>query len=239
MNTLSQSHMSQDDSKTTHARYPVWKNVVPIPPEGLLWSVGGSSLELFFVVGDAWWQVMARHLAPESTVVDIGCGCGRAARVLLPHPSVRKYVGFDVIPESIAWCNTFIQPLFGDRASFIHYDLYSAEYNPRADMRASDLRFPCDDLSVDMVVAASVFTHLLESDARHYLREIGRVLTTRGRALLSIHNAVPEGVRFTGTETRIDIDTKYFLDLAAQAGLTEVDRIDDLCGQQLIVFGRK
>ena len=48
-------------------------------------------------------------------------------------------------------------------------------------MEASGYRYPADDGSVDFVLAKSVFTHLLEREARHYLGEIGRVLRT-GRA---------------------------------------------------------
>jgi hypothetical protein len=84
-----------------------------------------------------------------------------------------------------------------------------------------------------------VFTHLLEPDATHYLREIARVLSPTGRALVSIHNAVPAGERFFGTETRIDVATDYFIELAQMTGLEEVDRVGDLGGQQVLIFGRR
>jgi len=232
------SRISTFDSLRTHERYSVWEGVMPLPPDSLLWSVGGSSLENFLVVADAWYQVMCPYLQPGSTVLDIGCGCGRSARTLLRHPFVERYVGFDVIAENVQWCSRFLAPASHGRAQFLHYDLYSAEYNPAAKLHASDLMFPCGDAGTHLVIAASVFTHLLEPDAAHYLREIGRTLAPRGHALLSIHTNPVPGHRFSGTETRIDMDPGYFVELAQAGNLTLVRRIDDLCGQMLCVFSR-
>jgi len=234
--TIALSKIQPDDGHLINARYPAWTHVVPLPPDSLMWSVGGASLELFIVLGDAWAQLISRYTPPDCTVLDIGCGCGRTARVLLNNRYISEYVGFDVIRENIEWCQRFIQPAWHGTCRFHHYDLFSREYNPEATMPAASLVFPCDDASVDTCFASSVFTHLLESDAIHYLREIARVLAPGGTAILSIHNAVPAGERFVGTETRIDIAPNYFVQLAASAGLAEVERIDDLGGQQVLIF---
>ena len=230
------SRISPDASVSTHERYPIFEGIMPLPPDALLWSVGGSSLEVFLVVADAWDQAIAPYLQPESTVLEIGCGCGRNARSLLRHPFVSRYTGFDVIAQNIAWCNRFLVPLAKAQASFLHYDVFSAEYNPGARMHGVEVVFPCGDGSADLVIAISVFTHLLEPDARHYLSEIARVLSRKGHALLSIHTNVPEGRRFAGTETRIDIDPDYFVELAEAANLICQRRINEFCGQSLFVL---
>jgi len=227
---------SSGDSERTHERYGTWEKIIPLPPDGLLWSVGGASLELFLVVADAWTQAMSPYIQPGATVLDIGCGCGRSARALVPHPCVAQYTGFDVIAENVDWCRKHIEPFAGGRARFLYYDLYSAEYNPNGALKASDLAFPCETGSVDLVIAASLFTHLLEVDAIHYLQQISRVLSRRGYALLSIHTQVQDGENFGGTEARIDINPSYFLKLSAEAGLKLVSKLDDLCGQTLFVF---
>lgn len=203
-----------------------------------MWSVGGATLENFLVLADAWSHAMASYIQPDSTVLDIGCGCGRTARSLVLHPFVSRYIGFDVIVESVEWCRNFIEPRAAGRASFVHYDLYSAEYNPAATMRAAELVFPCEERSVDLILAASVFTHLLEPDAVHYLHEIGRVISSRGYAMLSIHTNVPPGTAFSGTETRIDMAPRYFVELAARAGLKARAEIVDLCGQHVLFFSK-
>ena len=211
---------------------------MPLPPDDLLWSVGGSSLEVFLFVADAWDQAICPYLQPHSSVLEIGCGCGRNARTLLRHPFVSRYTGFDVIAENIAWCNRFLLPLAKAQASFLHCDVFSAEYNPGALVHGVELCFPCEDGCADVVIANSVFTHLLESDARHYLSEIGRVLSGRGHALLSIHTNVAEGNRFAGTETRIDIEPAYFVELAAAAKLKCRRTVNEFCGQSLFDFSQ-
>jgi SAM-dependent methyltransferase len=230
------SGIAPSDGKLTHSRYPTWKNIIPLPPESLLWSVGGSTLELFLVLGDAWAQLISRYIPANARVLDIGCGCGRASRSLINHPLIRQYIGFDVIPANIEWCNHFITPAWNGRAEFYCYDLYSHEYNPNGSLQASELVFPAADGQLDVIFAVSLFTHLLEPDAVHYLQEISRTLSARGHALLSVHTNVPEGFRFFGTETRIDIHPEYFAELAANAGLTQVDYLDDLGGQQVFIF---
>jgi SAM-dependent methyltransferase len=237
--TTATSRIQPGDGRQTNARYPAWGDILPLPPDSLLWSVGGSSLELFLVLGDAWGQLITRYIGPDCRVLDIGCGCGRVARALYRHPYVSAYVGFDVIRENIEWCTTFVEPASRGVCRFHHYDLYSREYNPNGAMAASSLVFPCEDGSVGVCVAVSVFTHLLEPDAVHYLREIARVLSPNGTALLSMHNAVPPGERFVGNETRIDIATDYFVDLASSAGLVPRDRLDDLGGQQVHILGKR
>ena len=201
-----------------------------------MWSVGGVTLEIFLVMSDAWGQLLSRLTCPDTRVLDIGCGCGRAARVLLPSPRVKHYLGFDVIPQNIAWCNQHIKPLFFERAEFVHYDLYSAEYNPSGKMRASDLVFPCGAGTIDLVIGASLFTHLLEPDAVHYLNEINRALSRSGRAALSIHTDVGAGAQFSGTEARIDIDPQYFNQLAEKAHLTPLEVVPDVGGQRVVIL---
>jgi len=110
--------------------------------------------------------------------------------------------------------------------------------NPAGAIRAEELTFPCKSGICDVIFASSLFTHLLEPDAVHYLHETRRVLSRNGVALFSIRNNVPEGERFYGAENRIDIDPAYFVKLAARAGLKELDRIDEFCGQQVFVLQR-
>lgn len=227
------------DQDSVNPRYPIWTHVVPLPPDSLMWSVGGASIEMFLVLGDAWAQVVSRYTSADCCVLDIGCGCGRTARVLLNNRHISKYIGFDVIRENVQWCRRFIQPAWHGTAEFHHFDLYSREYNPHGATPAATLRFPVPDGSVNVCFASSVFTHLLEPDAIHYLSEISRTLSLQGVAILSIHNNVPPGERFFGTETRIDIATAYFIALADKAGLVERERIDDLGGQQLLILEKR
>jgi SAM-dependent methyltransferase len=165
-------------------------------------------------------------------VLDIGCGCGKLARFLHLHPTLR-YVGVDLFEPSIRWCRRAFAGSAG-RFRFEHFDGYSALYNPDGRLQPRDYRLPVDDASIDMAVCGSLFTHLLEPDAAHYLREIARALKPDGQALISIHNEPPPPEVFAGDETRIDIEEAYFLQLCADAGLGLAERIGVVYGQ--VVF---
>jgi SAM-dependent methyltransferase len=226
------------ESAQTHARYNVWRGVIPLPPASLMAVVGAGTVENFLVVADAWAQLATQYTRPGSTILDIGCGCGRTARILFNNPWIARYIGFDVMRENTEWCNRFIAPHWDAKAEFHWIDAHSAQYNPTGTLAAKDLRFPCEDGTADVILAASLFTHLLEADAIHYLRETARTLSARGTALFSIHNEVEPGQVYQGHESRIDILPDYFAGLAASAGLRERDRIDEVCGQQVFVFKR-
>jgi hypothetical protein len=91
---------------------------------------------------------------------------------------------------------------------------------------------------VDVSFAGSLFTHLLEPDAAHYLRETARVLAPAGRAIVSLHIEPAAGFRYSGSEARIDVEPDYFLELATNAGLVLDERLGDLCGQEILVLRR-
>ena len=151
------SKIDSDESSNTNPRYTRWKYVVPFPPDSLMWSIGARGIENFLVVADAWAQMVSRYTKPGCSLLDIGSGCGRTARILLNNRWIDRYIiGFDVIRESVEWCNNFLKPVFpGEKCEFFHYDIYSAEYNPRGTIKCSEFRFPCDNASVDVTFAAS------------------------------------------------------------------------------------
>jgi SAM-dependent methyltransferase len=116
---------------------------------------------------------------PADTVLDIGCGPGAMVPGLLRRlgPSGR-YVGFDVHEASISWCRN----RWADDAR-LRFELapIATPYGPTAGSGAETYRFPVSDGAADLVLAKSVFTHLPEEPARHYLAEVRRTLRP-GRA---------------------------------------------------------
>jgi SAM-dependent methyltransferase len=115
------------------------------------------------------------ELASDAAVVlDVGCGPGAMVEALTERlPPNGRYVGFDVHAPSIRWCR---RRWSGD--SRIRFELAAVRsaYGAAAGPPVSSYRFPLEDGEGDLVLAKSVFTHLLEADARHYLSEIRRVL---------------------------------------------------------------
>ncbi len=126
---------------------------------------------------DAWIEKLQLFREGDH-VLDVGCGPGAMALRFSRRAWHGTYVGFDVHEPSLAWCREHFAA--DPRFSFVLADLASP-YGDPAGRPVSDYRFPIDDGQVQLVIGKSVFTHLLEPDARHYLVEIARVLE-RGRA---------------------------------------------------------
>jgi SAM-dependent methyltransferase len=167
-----------------------------VPPRRCLGFVGNSDFKL---TGDEFlghFRALA-GLQADDRVLDIGCGIGRMARVLvgvLEPPG--SYDGFDVSRPGIRWC----QARYTVTAApfrFTHVDLHHPEYNPGGTGDAAELRFPYPDASFDLAIATSVFTHLLDGAVSRYLAETARVLAPGGRLfstwLLIDPGSPPEG----------------------------------------------
>lgn len=155
----------------------------PLVPPRRLNFVGDSD---FVATGEefrAHFHELA-GLRRHDRVLDVGCGIGRMARVLtteLAPPG--SYDGFDVVAAGIDWCRARYPDHTQAPFRFVHADLHHPVYNPAGTGAAESFRFPYDDGAFDLVIATSVFTHLLPTRADHYLGELARVLAPGGRSL--------------------------------------------------------
>ena len=118
-------------------------------------------------------------LAPDQTVLEIGCGIGRDAIPLTEILTNGHYVGIDIVKPSIDWCRNNISRKHPNFA-FHHFDVQDQLHNPAGTTKTTDIRIPLADRSVDRIVLFSVFTHMFQSDIEHYLREFKRVLKPSG-----------------------------------------------------------
>jgi SAM-dependent methyltransferase len=120
-------------------------------------------------------------------VLDVGSGVGRLAVALTEYlDSTGSYDGFDVVPQEVAWCTAHVSPKFPN-FRFKLADVRNQTYHPTGSTGASEYRFPYDDGCFDLVVVASVFTHMLSPDTERYLREIARVLKQGGQCFVSFY----------------------------------------------------
>lgn len=123
-------------------------------------------------------------IAPDSRILDIGCGCGAMASALVEQLGEEgRYLGFDVHAPSIRWCQRHLTQ--DPRLVFEVAEIDSPYSTSRSTAEAKSYRFPAEDGEVDLVLAKSVFTHLLAAEASHYLCETARVLSPKGHALLT------------------------------------------------------
>lgn len=155
----------------------VKRNALPFPPPEMRALVGVTDPALFD--NPSGGPVFPGY-APEQfeTFFDFGCGCGRIARQLAQmDPPPKRYLGIDLHAGMINWCRSNLSsavPGF----EFRHHDVRNIGLNP--DGKTDFLPFPCGDREFRFVNAWSVFTHLLEDAAAHYLREVARILRPDG-----------------------------------------------------------
>ena len=112
------------------------------------------------------------------SVFDFGCGCGRLARRLFQQEQrPGRYLGVDLHPAMIAWCQENLTPATG--FEFRHHDVAHPTRNPGPDKPRSR-PLEGEDGGFTFVLAHSVFTHLVQADAEYYLSEAARLLAPEG-----------------------------------------------------------
>jgi len=152
---------------------------LPLPPLEFRQLVGPTDPAAF---DNPTGEPVYPYLPPEAyeAVFDFGCGCGRFARRLIQQrPRPRRYLGIDLHKGMVEWCRKNLAP-HADGFEFRHHDVYYVNFNPNARGRRPTLPFPAGDAEFTMIEAWSVFTHLTQSQAEHYLRECARVLRPDG-----------------------------------------------------------
>lgn len=192
-------------------------------------------------------------LNPSSAVLELGCGCGRNALALRDYLSPRgQYIGQDVDSEMIAWCS---ENLSGPAFAFYHANIFSKVYNPSG-IPIGEYRLPADDGTVDLVFAISVFSHLLEPEFVHYLREFSRVLAPQGRLYMTMFAIDYMGERLGGRwsfpysvgrarveslkypEAAVAYDVGTVSEFLNSCGLAVLETFDRDLHQQCLVIGK-
>jgi SAM-dependent methyltransferase len=128
-------------------------------------------------------------------ILDIGCGTGLLG--ISAEPFVYgggAYTGIDVMADDINFC---LSHFHADNYRFIHFDVSNATYAHNQETQLKS--WPVEDKSQDLVTALSVWTHLNETDAMFYMKEVARVLKDDGKAIITFfhldqgyHDSLPK-----------------------------------------------
>jgi ubiquinone/menaquinone biosynthesis C-methylase UbiE len=151
-----------------------------IPVDLMLLTGGGP--DTFQTISDEHMRELDSQfpLRAGLRVLELGCGIGRdaipLAEIIGPTGS---YVGVDIIKPSIDWCKSAITARY-PWMHFVHHDVADRLHNPAGAILYTSVHLPPANGSVDLVVAQSVFTHMLEDAVRHYLCEFARIIEPDG-----------------------------------------------------------
>jgi len=160
----------------------------PVPGEDLRAHVAGQGVsESDYRAVGKFVAIDLMHLGllwTNSRIVDIGCGCGRVAAHLAPVLNESgRYWGFDTWRKGIDWATEEISSVYKN-AEFKLLSNSPGAKDPGY-VGESAYTIPLADASVDLVLCASLFTHLTFEAALGYLREIRRLIGPSGRAFVS------------------------------------------------------
>lgn len=202
------------------------RGLPPLPPLWLRRHVGAAGrrpYENAVAEGERHLREMLGAGAGVTAVLDLGCGCGAMVPFFRERlPDAGAYLGVDIHAPSVRWCR----------------DRYAAD--ARLSFGVLPAAWPAVlERRYDLVLAKSLFTHLLEAEASDYLSAIGGALEPGGRLVLTAflfdaaspspalpHAAAGGRVRLrrpSRPEAAVGYDRDHFLSLLERAGLQVLD----------------
>jgi len=167
-----------------------------LPPNHLRIRVGvgnrilGNQVQFVAQPIGFWLHFMQAGICRlDSTIVDIGCGCGRYAQFLRDYRYKAerfsgRYIGIDVDIEMLEWCRRN----FDEQRFTFHQSTDASRAYHAPGSRADHYRLPVSDNNADFVFGASLLTHLLEPALVNYCRESFRVLKPGGHLVLYFYS---------------------------------------------------
>jgi SAM-dependent methyltransferase len=154
-------------------------NDLPIPPLQMRELVGPTDpIDFRNLEGENLFP----DLPPGAyeNVIDFGSGCGRLARrMMLQRDQPSQYLGVEIHQGMVDWCQTNLTPA-ATNFKFIRHDAFNLGLNPKGLPHPKALPIGTPSETASLVIAWSVFTHLVESQVYDYLSEIRRVLRGDG-----------------------------------------------------------
>jgi SAM-dependent methyltransferase len=133
------------------------------------------------------------QLKDKERVLDVGCGFGRLPIGLIDIPLEISYLGLDVNPVAVDWCQRHITTRRSE-LQFMHLNINNERYNPDGLPLDNQYHFPLPASSFDIIYLYSVFSHMVLPDVEIYLRDFRRLLNSNGRLFFTAfaENDVPD-----------------------------------------------
>jgi SAM-dependent methyltransferase len=184
-----------------------------------------------------WIYVLSKgYMNMESSILDVGCGCGRYAQYLRDYEMYEdsfrgRYIGIDIDAELLQWC----RQNFDSRFSF---HLSTERARKDAHEPYVPYKLPIPDSSVDLVFSTSLYTHLLAEEMAYHTNEAYRVLRPGGHVLatfFSYDHQPGRGITFKhsvgeafveyidrGVHTNVAYREEFIKDVFASAGFKNI-----------------
>ncbi len=117
----------------------------------------------------------------SNKILDIGCGTGLVSMAAQNYVGKGgEYLGIDLNENEINFCKINYKT---PNINFKHVEANNAYYSPNG--LKNNKPWEIDNNTIDLVTALSVWTHLNETDAIFYFKEVFRVLKPNGKAIIT------------------------------------------------------
>jgi SAM-dependent methyltransferase len=145
-----------------------------LPNKKIYWSLGPGLMKALVLEG----------LKPDDRVMDIGSGFGRVAVPLTQVLNEKgSYLGIDIDPERISWCNKNIHRIYNNFKFHLldvgNRHFKTSNYGTGKSMAMDDLP-DLEKNSFDFIFAYSLFTHLPKEETEIYFRFVDTYLKKSG-----------------------------------------------------------
>jgi len=131
----------------------------------------------------AYLRLLAK-LRDGDFVWDLACGCGMLELALQDLGWQGRLIGTDIHKRCIEWAQKNIGAHYAG-CKFIHIDIYNEAYSRGGTLNTQEWLDSFDGYGFDVVIAKSLFTHVLPDELDVYLKGIVERLNIGGRALLT------------------------------------------------------
>ena len=160
---------------------------VSLPPLSLINNIGSFDYDHFKIEMKSDFEEIFKKfkINSHSKLLEIGCGCGKAAIPLSKIITDGKYIGVDVNSESVGW----LQNKFENNPC-IEFELINPTNNyyqeDFAEHKINQFNLNIENETIDLVFGFSVFTHLIKRDIESYLAEFYRIVNEDGLLFLLV-----------------------------------------------------
>lgn len=177
MNAIEQNFIKYDKSIIHRTN-----NIQQIPSKKFRTGGKNSYAEWAHVIG-IFQTLIYHHLEhiENNKILDVGCGTGLVSMAAQNYIGKDGfYLGIDLNKDEIDFCKSHYKT---PNINFDYVKANNAHYSPLGIKNNNPWNIESN--SMDLVTALSVWTHLNETDAIFYFKEVSRILKNNGKAIIT------------------------------------------------------
>ncbi len=149
------------------------------PPIRLRRHVGSGGFDWTGIEQVAYLKLLC-SLKSTDVIWDIGCGYGNLQLSLANRGWRGTIIGTDIHKPCISWAQKHITSKY-ETFKFVHSDIYNYAYWTKGKYDAENWLSNFDNNNFDVIIARSLFTHMLPDELEIYIKYISKFIMSSGK----------------------------------------------------------